>query len=186
MHPCTVGSWKTTRSIGRECTAGDRRSRPVLTAKRLDHPDPPAPPQLVVGRAGPRRGRDLPEVSRHPPTRVRREIDGAPPPYPAGPGIGTRLRDRPTAVADAAAGVASSPAGRFPGDDTGGATPVPIPNTAVKPVRPMIVPSSAKVGHRRDLYSPPAAPLPHREAGGFFLRWTSRFLQGGRSPQNAR
>ena len=34
----TVGSWKTTRSIGRECTAGDRRSRPVLTADRLTTP----------------------------------------------------------------------------------------------------------------------------------------------------
>ena len=33
------GSWKTTRSIGRECKAGDRLSRPVLTAKTLDHPD---------------------------------------------------------------------------------------------------------------------------------------------------
>src|SRR4051812_11748353 len=26
--------------MGRECTAGDRRSRPVPTAERLDHPDP--------------------------------------------------------------------------------------------------------------------------------------------------
>ncbi len=32
------GSWKTTRSIGRECTTGDRRSRPVLTADRLTTP----------------------------------------------------------------------------------------------------------------------------------------------------
>jgi hypothetical protein len=30
------------------------------------------------------------------------------------------------------------------GDDTGGVTPVPIPNTAVKPVGPMIVPSARK------------------------------------------
>src|SRR5271165_1724453 len=36
---CCIGSWKTTRSIGRACTAGDRLSRPVLTAKQLDHPD---------------------------------------------------------------------------------------------------------------------------------------------------
>ena len=42
MGASPEGSWETTRSIGRECTAGDRRSRPVLTAKRLDHPDPPA------------------------------------------------------------------------------------------------------------------------------------------------
>jgi hypothetical protein len=37
MFTCE-GSWKTTRSIGRECTAGDRRSRPVLTANRLTTP----------------------------------------------------------------------------------------------------------------------------------------------------
>ncbi len=32
----------------------------------------------------------------------------------------------------------------LPGDDTGGATPVPIPNTAVKPAGPMIVPLARK------------------------------------------
>src|SRR5208337_2303704 len=36
---CCIGSWMTTRSICRACTAGDRLSRPVLTAKQLDHPD---------------------------------------------------------------------------------------------------------------------------------------------------
>ena len=30
-----IGSWKTTRSIGRKCTAGNCLSGPVLTAKRL-------------------------------------------------------------------------------------------------------------------------------------------------------
>jgi hypothetical protein len=41
MNDCSEGSWKTTRSIGRECTVREDRSRPVLTAERLDHPDPP-------------------------------------------------------------------------------------------------------------------------------------------------
>ena len=35
-------------------------------------------------------------------------------------------------------------AGRFSGDHTCGATPVPIPNTAVKPAGPMIVHSARK------------------------------------------
>ena len=43
-----------------------------------------------------------------------------------------------------AAGVGESPAGRLPGDHTCGETPVPIPNTAVKPARPMIVPQARK------------------------------------------
>ncbi len=38
MGASPEGSWETTRSIGRECTAGDRRSRPVLTAERLTTP----------------------------------------------------------------------------------------------------------------------------------------------------
>lgn len=37
-----------------------------------------------------------------------------------------------------------TPAVRFVGDHTGGVTPVPIPNTAVKPVGPMIVPLARK------------------------------------------
>src|SRR4051794_27660448 len=41
--------------MGRECTAGDRRSRPVPTAERLDHPDPgprsDAWSARIVGRA---------------------------------------------------------------------------------------------------------------------------------------
>jgi hypothetical protein len=40
----------------------------------------------------------------------------------------------------------SGPAAPLPGDDIGKATPVPIPNTAVKLSEPMIVPTSAKVG----------------------------------------
>ena len=38
----------------------------------------------------------------------------------------------------------------FSGDYTCGETLVPIPNTIDKPARPMIVPTSAKVGHRRN------------------------------------
>jgi hypothetical protein len=38
---------------------------------------------------------------------------------------------------------------KLPGDHTRVATPVPIPNTAVKHAGPMIVLTSAKVGHRR-------------------------------------
>ena len=37
---------------------------------------------------------------------------------------------------------ARPPGGRLPGDHTGGATPVPIPNTAVKPAGPMIAPQA--------------------------------------------
>ena len=47
-------------------------------------------------------------------------------------------------AAPPAAGGPARPAGRLPGDDTGGATPVPIPNTAVKPAGPMIVPQARK------------------------------------------
>ena len=43
----------------------------------------------------------------------------------------------------------------FSGDYTLGVTPVPIPNTAVKPQGPMIVPTSAKVGYCRNLSSKP-------------------------------
>ena len=38
----------------------------------------------------------------------------------------------------------------FSGDYTCGETHVPIPNTPDKPARPMIVPTSAKVGHCRN------------------------------------
>ena len=130
-----VGSWKTTRSIGRKCKAGDRLSRPVLTAERLDHPDPtpsheratiadgPSPPLptiLVSQQAFSRSNGDRRvEWSTHP--NPRSCIDHAHPESRA-----TRL---------------NALAARFPGDHTRGATPVPIPNTAVKPAGPMIVQS---------------------------------------------
>ena len=40
--------------------------------------------------------------------------------------------------------VETTPAYNFVGEHTDGVTPVPIPNTAVKPVRPMIVPLARK------------------------------------------
>jgi hypothetical protein len=46
------GSWKNTRSIGRTCKAGDRLSRPVLTAERLTAKTP----SLLLLRG---RGREL-------------------------------------------------------------------------------------------------------------------------------
>ena len=46
--------------------------------------------------------------------------------------------------------VSSRPQG-LSGDFTREETPVPIPNTTVKLTRPMIVPTSAKVGHCRNL-----------------------------------
>ena len=41
------------------------------------------------------------------------------------------------------------------GDHTHEETHVPIPNTTVKLMRPMIVPNSVKVGHCRAFYNPP-------------------------------
>src|SRR5207248_2132167 len=38
------------------------------------------------------------------------------------------------------------------GDHTWMATPVPIPNTAVKHPGPMVVPAGARVGYRRDFF----------------------------------
>ena len=151
-----IGSWKTTRSIGRECKAGDRLSRPVLTAERLDHPDPtpsheratiadgPSPPLptiLVSQQAFSRSNGDRRvEWSTHP--NPRSCIDHAHPESRA-----TRL---------------NALAARFPGDHTRGATPVPIPNTAVKPAGPMIVQS-------RESRSSPG-PIPDSPAGSTSLR----------------
>src|ERR1700733_649664 len=56
---------------------------------------------------------------------------------------GLSLRVRPPPDQNVS-GPASTPAGHFSGDHTGGVTPVPIPNTAVKPARPMIVPLARK------------------------------------------
>ncbi len=55
------------------------------------------------------------------------------------------------------------------GDDTWQETLVPIPNTTVKLPGPMIVPTSAKVGYRRNLIqnSPHSAI---RGVGAVFLR----------------
>src|SRR4051812_37899129 len=147
MHSCITGSWKTTRSIGRECTAGDRRSRPVLTAERLDHPDPPPPspdgrrdrsgePGIIIRRRprDPRgtRPRWTLTLPHRPPTELRAWTA----PDCIHRGRGGLTAPRPDS-----------------GDDTGGAPPVPIPNTAVKPARPMIVP-------RRESRSSPDPPNP--------------------------
>ncbi len=85
------GSWKTTRSIGRACTAGNCFSRPVLTAKRLTALIPPSGSMAYAKK----------KVANTFPLPV--DIQG------------------------------------FPGDLTRVATPVPIPNTAVKHSGPMVV-----------------------------------------------
>ena len=53
-------------------------------------------------------------------------------------GFGSRL-ESPEINCKLYVRLGSSPAGRFPGDHTCGVPPVPIPNTVVKPARPMIV-----------------------------------------------
>jgi hypothetical protein len=65
---------------------------------------------------------------------------------------GLSLRVRPPPDQNVS-GPASTPAGHFSGDHTGGVTPVPIPNTAVKPARPMIVPLARKSVIAGILYS---------------------------------
>ena len=65
-------------------------------------------------------------------------------------------------------GRASPPAGHFSGDHTGGETPVPIPNTAVKPARPMIVPLARK-SVIAGIFSRSARGK-IKPTGGFFLR----------------
>ena len=111
--------------MGRACTAGDRRSGPVPTAERLDHPDPPPPSAAGGPRSAPQ----------HPPRPHA--------PHRTSTGPAAHL-PRTGHAAPPAAGGPARPAGRLPGDDTGGATPVPIPNTAVKPAGPMIVPQARK------------------------------------------
>ena len=54
----------------------------------------------------------------------------------------------------------------FSGDYTRQETRVPIPNTTVKLPGPMIVPTSAKVGYRRDFTPRPESP--RRDSGRFF------------------
>src|SRR5262245_12861082 len=54
----------------------------------------------------------------------------------------------------------------FPGEHTRPATPVPIPNTAVKRPGPMVVPTGARVGHRRGFMKGPVA----KATGPFRLR----------------
>ena len=54
---------------------------------------------------------------------------------------------------------------RLSGDYTQLETHVPIPNTTVKQLGPMIVPKRAKVGHRRFTHSPDGF-----SRRGFFLR----------------
>ena len=52
------------------------------------------------------------------------------------------------------------------GDHSGGATPVPIPNTVVKPVAPMVLVAAGRVGHRPNSFTEaPDAPV----ASGAFL-----------------
>src|SRR4051812_32725804 len=113
--------------MGWACTAGDRRSGPVPTAERLDHPDPPP-----LSRPG-RPVQPLLDPVTIPIRGVRRGDDRATPP-PSPRVTDTEPEPRPAWP--------RRPAGRFPGDHTGGAPPVPIPNTAVKPARPMIVPQA--------------------------------------------
>src|SRR4051812_21989645 len=56
------------------------------------------------------------------------------------------------------------------GDDTGGAPPLPIPNTAVKPPGPMIVPLARKsVIPRSPTNHPPPPPHPGVAGGGGFF-----------------
>ena len=72
---------------------------------------------------------------------------------------------------ESAAARASQPAGRIPGDHTGGATPVPIPNTAVKPVGPMIVQPRESRSSPGSFHPPQAAPArPQSQPGRLFLR----------------
>lgn len=130
--PC-IGSWKTTRSIGRECKAGDRLSRPVLTAERLDHPDP-APPREQGGTIAAARSARHRTEPRRTCSRSTRVADSA------CRSIARSIVSTDPPESSRPAGL-NPPAGRFPGDHTRGATPVPIPNTAVKPAGPMIVQS---------------------------------------------
>jgi hypothetical protein len=60
------------------------------------------------------------------------------------PPICERSTERLRIPIDHACAGADPSGARFPGDQTGGATPVPIPNTAVKPAGPMIVPKARK------------------------------------------
>src|SRR6266511_5566037 len=57
----------------------------------------------------------------------------------------------------------------FLGEHTWMVTPVPFPNTAVKHPGPMVVPSGARVGYRREFHQKPAV---HKTAG--FLSFGSR------------
>ena len=110
--------------MGRECTTGDRRSGPVPTAERLDHPDrtpPKGAPRIGVAAEDPD---GTSTRSPSPQTTQDSNLDTDARIVPRG-GAVTRRRE-------------------FPGDHTGGATPVPIPNTAVKPAGPMIVPKARK------------------------------------------
>ena len=175
-----VGSWKTTRSIGRECKAGDRLSRPVLTAERLDHPDQAPPRQR--GRAD----RGGPTLRRSEPRRTCSRSK-----WVAGsacrsmPDESNQVRvstdptesSRPTGL--------NAPVGRFPGDHTCGATPVPIPNTAVKPAGPMIVQSresrSSPGSSIRSQESPPTPTVGGLSSRAHFIRVRLRFRSPGPS-----
>lgn len=133
-----IGSWKTTRSIGRKCKAGDRLSRPVLTAERLDHPDQTPPRERGrANRGGPTLRRNEPRrtCSRSKPGRGLKACRSMPERNKMNHRVSTDPTEssRPPGL--------NAPDGRFPGDHTCGATPVPIPNTAVKPAGPMIVQS---------------------------------------------
>jgi hypothetical protein len=58
---------------------------------------------------------------------------------------------------------------KYAGEYSEGATPVPIPNTVVKPFMPMILVATGKVGHR-PLLSLNEPDSPHGELGSFRLR----------------
>ena len=183
------GSWKTTRSMGWECTAGDRRSGPVPTADRLTTPtrrplshtaagrrwstrfpdhsiddavtDPLASDPPIEDASDDVRGRGSPLEST---TRPARHDS---PREPAGPV--PALRDRHHRDCSRPARP-DRPPGDFSGDHTGGVTPVPIPNTAVKPVGPMIVPLARKSVIAGILSANHEPPQPKPGCGGGSLR----------------
>jgi hypothetical protein len=99
-----------------------------------------------AGPHGPRWCTPLPPNPRGPPRSMSPYHD------PAGPSPRpTTARTRPRRP--------NPPRGRLSGDHTGGAPPVPIPNTAVKPAGPMIVPLARKSVTAGVLHpTPPAIP----------------------------
>jgi len=172
--------------MGREWTVSDRRSRPVPTADGLTTPTGPragfgTPVSAILDRDRPHDA--MPEDQQ----RRRRRRPASPAHSGRGPGPRdipphtrepssdpsrtdlARIRRVATPIAlQRPTGAASPPAGRFPGDHTCGAPPVPIPNTAVKPAGPMIVLLARKsviAGVQPTPPHRPGHPVQHRMAG---------------------